>query len=115
MKEITQYRAPSDLECGMVEMNLKYKKWLLAVIDCPPPLKQIDIPLTRSAKILITSVGNMKISFLSGDCSCKIGDEVVGGFVDSYALGNLVRSPICLKSDIPRCIGLILTKKKLIF
>ena len=49
---------------------------------------------------------------LIGDFNCKIGDDVINDFVDSYELASLVRRPTCFKSDNPRCIDLILTNTK---
>ena len=49
---------------------------------------------------------------LIADFNCKIGDDVINDFVDSYELASLVRSPTCFKSDSPRCIDLILTNTK---
>ena len=63
IKALTQYKAPNDLECGMIEINLKNKTWLLVAIYRPPLLKRNSISLTRSVKCSITTVGNMKISF----------------------------------------------------
>ena len=36
IKALTKYKAPNDLECGMIEINLKNKKWLLVAIYRPP-------------------------------------------------------------------------------
>ena len=36
IKALTQYKAPNDIECGMIEVNLKNKKWLLVGIYRPP-------------------------------------------------------------------------------
>ena len=59
IKALTQYKAPDNIECGMIEINLK--KGLLVGIYCPL-LNRKNISLTRSVKCSITSVGNMKIS-----------------------------------------------------
>ena len=40
VKELTQYRAPKDIECGMIEINLKRQTWLMVVIYRPPSQSQ---------------------------------------------------------------------------
>ena len=37
VKELIQYKACADIECGVIEINLKKQKWLLAAIYRPPP------------------------------------------------------------------------------
>ena len=49
---------------------------------------------------------------LIGDFNCEPQESVIGGFMDSYNLPSLVKSPACFKSDSPRCIDLILTNRK---
>ena len=40
VKELTKYGTPNDIECGMIEINLKKQKWLLVAIYRPPSQPQ---------------------------------------------------------------------------
>ena len=43
VKELTQYKTPLDIECGMIEINLKRQKWFLVSIYRPPPLSSTTV------------------------------------------------------------------------
>ena len=47
-----------------------------------------------------------------GDFNCLVISDTISNFMDSYGLGNLIKSPTCFKSDSPKCIDLILTNRK---
>ena len=111
IKALTQYKAPNDLECGMIEINLKNKKWLLVAIYRPPSQTK-QYFFDEISKMLDHYCRQYENFILIGDFNCEIGDDVINDFVDSYELASLVRSPTCFKSDSPRCIDLILTNTK---
>ena len=62
IKELTQYKAPSDIECGMIEINLKKRKWLLLVMYRPPS-QPAQYFFTEIGKVLDHYCRNTKISF----------------------------------------------------
>ena len=49
---------------------------------------------------------------LIGDLNCEPSDSVIGDFMDSYNLTNMVKDPTCFKSNKPRCIDHISTNGK---
>ena len=111
MKALTQYKTPDDLECGMIEINLKNKKWLLVAIYRPPSQTK-QYFFDEISKMLDHYCRQYENFILIGDFNCEIGDDVINDFVDSYELASLVRSQTCFKSDSPRCIDLVLTNTK---
>ena len=111
IKALTQYKAPNDLGCGMIEINLKNKKWLVVAIYRPPSQTK-QYFFDEISKILDHYCRQYENFILIGDFNCEIGDDVINDFVDSYELASLVRNPTCFKSGSPRCIDLISTNTK---
>ncbi len=110
-KELSVYKPPNDIECGIIEISLKKQKWVLFSIYRPP---------SQSEKYFFEEIGK-GLDFYSskyesicliGDFNCEPKENIVSDFMDSYNLSNLVKSPTCFKSDSPRCIDLILTNRK---
>ena len=108
---LKQYKAPNDLECGMIEINLKNKTWLLVAIYRPPSQTK-QCFFDEISKMFNHYCRQYEKFILIGDFNCEIGDDVINDFVDSYELASLVWSPTCFKFDSPRCIDLILTNMK---
>ena len=100
IKKLTLYNAPNDFECGMVEINLKNKKWLLTAIYRPPSQMKQHL-FGKISKMLDHYYRQYENLILIGDFNCEIGDDAISDFVDSYDLASLVRSPTCFKSDSP--------------
>ena len=109
-KELSFYKTPNDIECGIIEVTLKKQKWLLFSIYRPP---------AQSEKYFFDEIGK-GLEFYSskyesfcliGDFNCEPKDGIICDFMDDYDLSNLVKSPTCFKSDSPRCIDLILTNR----
>ena len=107
VKELKQHKAPDDIECGVIEIDLKKQKWLLATIYRPPTQPQ-QYFFSKVGKTLDHYCRAYENLLLIGDFNCEIGDDVISDFVDNYNLASLVRS---FKSDSPRCIDLILTNR----
>ena len=110
VKELKQYKAPADIDCGVIEINLKKQKWLLATTYRPPTQSQ-QYFFTEDGKTLDHYCRAYENLILIGDFNCEIDDDVISDFVDNYNLASLVRSPTCFKSNNPRCIDLILTNR----
>ena len=110
VKELTKYKTPNDIECGMIEINLKKQKWLLVAIYRPPSQPQ-QYFFNEIGKMLDHYCRHYESLILIGDFNCEIDGDVISSFVDNYNLNSLVRSPTCFKSDSPRCIDLILTNR----
>ena len=100
VKELKQYKDPADIEFGVIEINLKKQKWLLATIYHPPTQPQ-QYFFTEVGKTLDHYCRTYENLILMGDFNCEIDDDVISDFVDNYNLASLVRSPTCFKSDNP--------------
>ena len=111
VKQLTYYQAPHNIECGVIEINLKKQKWLLLAIYRPP---------SQSEQYFFAEIGKMLDHYcrkyenlvLIGDFNSEIDEDAIGTFIENYNLASLVRSPTCFKSDSPRCIDLILTNRR---
>ena len=101
VKELTQCKTPLDIECGMIEINLKRQKWLLVSIYRPPSQAQ-QYFFDEIGKMLDHHCRQYENLILIGDFNCEIDEVAISSFVDSYDLTNLVRNPTCFKSDNPR-------------
>ena len=110
LKELTKYKNPNNIECGMIEINLKKQKWLLVAINRPPSQPQ-QYFFNETGRVLDHYCHQYESLILIGDFNCEIDGDSIRSFVDNYNLNSLVRSPTCFKSDNPRCIDLILTNR----
>ena len=110
-KELSVYKPPKDIECGIIEISLKKQKWLLFSIYRPPSQSE-EYFFDEIGKGLDFYSSKYEGICLIGDFNCEPKENIISGFMDCYNLSNLVKSPTCFKSDSPRCIDLILTNRK---
>ena len=110
-KELSVYKPPKDIECGIIEISLKKQKWLLFSIYRPPSQSE-EYFFDEIGKGLDFYSSKYESICLIGDFNCEPKENIISGFMDCYNLSNLVKSPTCFKSDSPRCIDLILTNRK---
>ena len=75
VKELTKYQAPSDIECGMIEINLKKQKWLLLAIYRPPSQPE-QYFFTEIGKVLDHYCRKYENLILIGDFDSEIGEDV---------------------------------------
>ena len=102
----TDFKLPSNIECGIIEINLNKKKCLLLGIYRPPS-QQEEYFFNEIGKALDNYSTTNEDFILVGDFNTEEDGQIIRNFLDSY--GNLVKSPTCHKSDSSTCIVLILT------
>ncbi len=111
VKELTPLKTPKDIECGIIEIDLKKQKWLL-ITKYRPPSQAQQYFFDEIGKLLDHYCPHYENLILIGDFNCEVDGDVISNFVDNYNLNSLGRSPTCFKSDNPRCIDLILTNRE---
>ena len=109
-KELTEYQLPGDIECGFVEINIKKKKWFLAIIYRPPSQGERYF-FQELGKALDHCSTKFESFILMGDFNTDEKGQNIINFMESYNLKNIVKAPTCFKSDKPKTIGLILTNR----
>ena len=107
-KELSDIGIPLSIECGIVEINVHKKKWIMLGIYRTPSQnereffdelgKVVDMYAIRSDNLIII-----------GDFNMEEDDDDISSFMNLYGLGNLIKVPTCFKSVNARCIDLILT------
>ena len=101
-----------DIEAKAIEINLHKIKWQLIGIYRPPS-KSIDFFLDEMQKKNIEQFCTKYENFLmNGDFNLSENDDSFYQFMQELNLKNVVKVPICFKSDSPTCIDLVLTSDK---
>ena len=111
IKELSSYKPPNDIECGLFALTVKKQKWILISIYRPPSQPEQHF-FCEIGKVLDRFCTKYENIILIGEFNCEAEEEVISCFMDNYNLQNLVRCPICFKSGTPRSIDLILTNRK---
>ena len=106
----TDFKLPSNIECGIIEINLSKKKWLLLGIY-RPPAQQEEYFFNEIGKALDNYSTTNENFILVGDFNTEKNGQNIRNFLDAYGLNNLVKSPTCHKSDSSTSIDLILTNR----
>ena len=110
-KELSVYKPPNDIECGIIEMILRSQNWLLFSVYRPPSQSELYF-FDEVGKGLDFYSSECESICLMGDFNCEPGENIINDFMDCYNLSNLVKSPTCFKLDSRRCSNLILKSRK---
>ena len=110
MKKLIDYKTPDGIECGILEINMHKKKWILFGIYRPPT--QNGSFFFEEMRKAIYHYSNRSENFIVlGDFNIEEKQEEEKTFMETYQLKNLIQQPKCFKSDNPTCIDLILTNR----
>ena len=110
VKKLTDYKTPDDMECGILEINMHKKKWILFGIYRPPS-QNTNYFFDEMGKA-IDHYSNRCENFIKlGDFNIEEKQAEIKTFTEIYQLKNLIKEPTCFKSDNPKCIDLILTNR----
>ena len=114
-KEKTDFQFSNDIECGVIEINLNKKKWLIFGIYRPP--SQSEHYFLEEIGKAIDLFSNECDNFLIlGDFNNEESSNNICYFLDTYNLKNMIKEPTCFKStENPRSIDLILTNRSACF
>ena len=105
----------TKIECLIVELNLKKRKWLLHCSYNPHKnmIGEHLLHISRQLDVLSTKFDNF---LLLGDLNSELSENLIKTFCGNYSLKNLVKEPTCFKNiHKPTCIDLILTNRVLYF
>ena len=89
---------------------MRKKKWVLFSVYRPPNQSQ-DYFFENLSRALDHYSENYENFIKIGDFKMTETEEQLKDFLDLYSLKNLVRKPTCYKSQIARCIDLVLTNR----
>ena len=98
----TDFKLPSNIECGIIEINLNKKKWLLLGIYRPPS-QQEEYFFNEIGKALDNYSTTNENFIIVGDFNTEENGQNIRNFLDAHELNNLVKSPTCHKSDSSTC------------
>ena len=99
----------SSIESFFIELNLRYKKWLLSC-SYNSHRTLISEHLSIIGKDLDLLSANYDKIFLMGDFNAEPHDQFFIDFCDVYDLKNLMKVPTCFKNpERPTSIDVILT------
>ena len=76
-KELSVYKAPNDIECGIIEISLKKQKWLLFSIYRPPSQPETYF-FEEIGKGLDLYSSQYESICLIGDFNCEPHESVIG-------------------------------------
>ena len=99
----TDFKLPSNIECGIIEINLNKKKWFLLGIYRPPS-QQEEYFFNEIGKALDNYSTTNEKFILVGDFNTEEDGQNIRNFLDAYGLKNLVNRPTCHKSASSTCI-----------
>ena len=110
-KALSDVGVPNGIECGIIEINVHKKKWILLGIYRPPSQNQKEF-FDKLCMVLNTCTLKSDNFIVIGDFNTEEDSDNMSNFMNLYGLANLVKVPTCFKSDNPRCIDLILTNNR---
>ena len=109
-KQLKDFTTPDDIECGIVEVNLHKKKWILFGIYRPPS-QNTSYFLDELGKAINHYSSHYEKIIALGDFNLAVEHGEMKTFMEIFHLKNLIKVPTCFKSENPKCIDLILTNK----
>ena len=109
-KQLKDFTTPDDIECGIVEVNLHKKKWILFGIYRSPS-QNTSYFLDELGKAINHYSSHYENIIALGDFNLAVEHGEMKTFMEIFHLKNLIKVPTCFKSENPKCIDLILTNK----
>ena len=98
----------NGIECGIIEINMRKKKWILLGIY--RPLSQSEIKwFDTLGKVLDTLTLNSGNFVVIGVFNTEESADSVSNFMNLYGLTNIGKAPTCFKALNARCFNLIQT------
>ena len=113
-RQLLSLKIPSDIQCIVIELNLRKQKWLLLSIYRIPS-QNLKYFLSNITLILDYYSSNYENIAILGDFNNIPSSVEISSFMADHCLYSLINTPTCFKSPAGRCIDLILTNKKLSF
>ena len=113
-KPLTDHSVLSDLELMVSELHQSKSKWLLLGIYKPPSQNDIEF-LNRTSSVIDYYLRMYENILAIGDFKLSVNNRDLEAFMKTYDFSSLIKKPTCYQSNIPSCIGLILTNRKSIF
>ena len=107
-KELSDVDIPIGIKCGIIEINLHKKKWIMLGVYHPSSQSESEF-FENLGKILDTHTMKSDNFILIGDFNAEESSDNVSNFMNLYGMANLVKVPTCFKAVTARCIDLILT------
>ena len=96
-------------KCGIVEINVHKKKWIMLRI-CRPPSQNEREFFDELGKVLDTySVKSNNFVMIDDFNTEEDSDTTISNFMNLYEFAYLVKISTCFNSGNPRCIDLIIT------
>ena len=113
--EIPYDNKPKDIECILLDLRIRKKRFLL-VGGYNPDKKKISHFLGHLSKCLDKHLANFDHFLVIGDLNSSTSEKAMKEFCEMYDLENLIKKPTCFKNpDNPSSIDVILTNSKNMF
>ena len=110
-RQLTSVPVPCDIQCILIEINLRKQKWLLLSIYRNPS-QNLRYFLNGISSLLDYYSTTYENIVILGDFNNVTTSVEISSFMADYCLYSLINTPTCFKSVNGRCIDLILTNKK---
>ena len=111
-KEIKAHNFPNDMECILIEIKLRNKKYIL-VAGYNPHKEMISRFLTHVGRALDKLLGDYDNILILGDLNSTQVEPNMKNFCETYNLENLIKVPTCFKNvNNPSSIDVMLTNRK---
>ena len=107
-QELSDIDIPLSIECGIVEINVHKKKWIMLGIYRPPSQNEREF-FGEHGKVLDMCTTTSDNLIIMGDFNMEEDGDSISNFMNLHGLGNLIKVRTCFKSINARCIDLILT------
>ena len=106
---------PKDIECILLDLKIRNKRFLLAG-GYNPDKKRISHFLSHLSKCLDKNLSRFDHFLILGDLNSEMSEGPMKDFCDLYDLDNLIKVPTCFKNpEKPSSIDVILTNTKSLF
>ena len=108
---LTSYTFPKDIQCLVIELNLRKQKWLVFSIY-RNPAQDLQYFLNNLSLAMDFYASKYENTIILGDFDNTPSSADISSFMADFSLYSLINKPTCFKSRDGRCIDLILTTKK---
>ena len=102
---------PKDIQQISIELNFHKHKWLIISIY-KPPIQNAHYFLEKLSILLDQYDKDYENILILGDFNLEPDELTMKEFMMNHKFINLIKNPTCFKSNIGKCIDLVLTNQK---
>ena len=110
-RELKKVKLPMGLQAIPIELSLRKCKWLLLPIY-RPPLQNENHFMSHVQWIIDGYIKSIPNLLIIGDFNLDTSNKRLSSHIENNGIYSMIKAPTCYKSQVGRCINLMLTNMK---